>query len=77
GYRIELVYIRLPDAETSIARVARRVSEGGHGIPEDTLRRRFVLSLDYLEAVYKPIVDSWEIFAGGEGPLKLLDKGPK
>jgi len=33
--------------------------------------------LDYLEAVYKPIVDSWEIFAGGEGPLKLLDKGPK
>ncbi|MGZ8363135.1 MAG: zeta toxin family protein [Caulobacteraceae bacterium] len=77
GYRIELVYIQLPNVEASIARVTRRVSEGGHGIPEERLRRRFPLSLQYLEEVYKPIVDSWEVYAGGEGPLKLLDKGPR
>ena len=74
GYRVEMIYIRLPDAEASIARVARRVSEGGHGIPEDRLRRRFDLSLDYLETLYKPIVDSWEIYAGGDGPLEVLDR---
>jgi phosphomannomutase len=33
--------LRLPDADYSVARVARRVARGGHGIPEDTLRRRF------------------------------------
>lgn len=77
GYRVELVYIRLPSAEASIDRVARRVSEGGHGIPEETLRRRFPLSLEYLETVYKPIVDGWEVRAGGEGGLELLDWGPR
>ena len=77
GYRVEMIYIRLPNAEASIARVARRVSEGGHGIPEETLRRRFPLSLEYLETVYKPLVDAWEVRAGGEGGLELLDWGPR
>jgi predicted ABC-type ATPase len=77
GYRVELVYLRLPNAEASIARVAHRVERGGHGIPEDSLRRRFVLSLDYLETVYKPIVDEWRVWASGDAGLKLLDWGPK
>ena len=40
GYRVELIYLRPPSADFSVARVARRVAQGGHGIPEDTLRRR-------------------------------------
>lgn len=77
AYRVDLIYLRLPSAEASIARVAHRVDRGGHGIPEETLRRRFPLSLDYLETVYKPLVDSWKIFAsGGENP-ELLDWGPQ
>lgn len=77
GYRVELIYIRLPSAEASIARVAHRVAQGGHGIPEATLRRRFPLSLQYFETVYKPLVDSWELRAGGGGGLELLDWGPR
>ena len=77
GYRVELVYLRLPSAEASIARVARRVERGGHGIPEDTLRRRFPLSLDYLETVYKPIVDRWEVWESGEGGLVMLGCSPR
>lgn len=77
GYRIELVYLRLPSADASIARVARRVAEGGHGIPEDTLRRRFALSLDYLEATYKPLTDAWKVYASGGDELELLDWGPR
>lgn len=76
GYRIELIYLRLPSADHSIARVARRVERGGHGIPEDALRRRFLLSLEYLEAVYKPLVDKWEVFSSGDEGLVLLDQGP-
>lgn len=77
GYRIELIYLRLPDAEASIARVRHRVERGGHGIPEATLRRRFPLSLDYLETVYKPLVDNWEVYASGGETPELLDWGPQ
>ncbi|HEY0926720.1 zeta toxin family protein [Brevundimonas sp.] len=77
GYRVELVYLRLPSAEHSIARVANRVAEGGHGIPEDTLRRRFILSGEYLESTYKPLVDDWKVYASGGDILELLDWGPR
>jgi predicted ABC-type ATPase len=64
-------------AEASIARVRRRVERGGHGIPEATLRRRFPLSLDYLETVYKPLVDSWEVYASSDEGLELLEVSPR
>ena len=77
GYRVELIYLRLPSVEASIARVARRVERGGHGIPEDRLRRRFPLSLEYLETVYKPLADSWEVWASGGETPELLDWSPR
>jgi predicted ABC-type ATPase len=61
GYRIELVYVRLAAVEESIARVALRVSRGGHDVPEIDLRRRFQRSLQNLDQLYKPIVDAWEV----------------
>ncbi len=76
GYRVELIYLRPPSAEFSIARVARRVARGGHGIPEETLRRRFGLSLGYLETVYKPIVDRWQVYASSDEGLVLLEEWP-
>lgn len=77
GYRFELIYLRLPSADHSVARVAHRVSQGGHGIPEDTLRRRFALSLEYLETTYKPLADDWTVYASGGETLELLDWGPQ
>jgi predicted ABC-type ATPase len=41
GYRVKLIYLRLASAEEAIARVAQRVAQGGHHIPEETIRRRF------------------------------------
>lgn len=43
GYRIEVIYLALHTVEDSIARVARRVLQRGHDIPEARLRRRFDL----------------------------------
>ena len=39
--------------------------------------RRFPLSLDYLETVYKPFVDSWEVYDNGGETPDLLDWGPR
>ena len=77
GYRFELVYLRLPSADHSVARVAHRVARGGHGIPEETLRRRFDVSLEYLETTYKPLADEWKVYASGGEVLELLDWGPR
>lgn len=77
GYRVELVYLRPPSADFSVMRVARRVARGGHGIPEVTLRRRFALSVEYLEAVYKPLVDQWEVYASSDEGLELIEMSPR
>lgn len=41
GYFVLLIFVGLTSAELSVARVATRVSTGGHGIPEDRLKDRF------------------------------------
>lgn len=62
GYHVSLFFLRLPDAETAIARVAERVLQGGHDIPEAVIRRRFATGLRNFEQVYKAAVDAWVEF---------------
>lgn len=71
GYSVGLLYLRLPNVEASITRVARRVAAGGHDIPAATIRQRFNRSLDYLERYYKPIVDEWYVCDSQEGRVEL------
>lgn len=75
GYEVGLIYLRLPHVETSIARVAQRVSLGGHGVPERDLRRRFDRSANNLSA-YKPLVDFWEVWDSGGGEPMLVEQSP-
>lgn len=77
GYRVELIYLRLANVDQSLARVRRRVEMGGHNIREADIRRRFQRSLDYLEAVYKPAVNRWQVWSNGDDGLKLLDWCPR
>ena len=53
--------------EDALDRVARRVAAGGHGIPEEVIRRRFSRSWDYFDSVYKHIVDEWYVWESVEG----------
>lgn len=62
GYRVELVFLRLNRPETAIARVATRVEQGGHAIPEATIRRRFASGLRNFPLLYAPLVDAWELY---------------
>jgi predicted ABC-type ATPase len=50
GYIVSLIYLRLLNVEASLRRVQRRVQAGGHGIPENVIRRRFDKSFSYLES---------------------------
>jgi predicted ABC-type ATPase len=72
GYHVSLFFLALPDAEVAIARVAERVRQGGHHIPEDVIRRRFAAGVRNFENTYRPIVTSWARFDNmGKRPILL------
>lgn len=62
GYHVTLVFLSLPSAAMAVQRVADRVAQGGHGIPEAVIRRRFVAGLRNFEGVYKPLVNAWALY---------------
>lgn len=75
GYFVTLIFLQLPDADMAIARVAQRVSEGGHDIPAHVVRRRFGTGLHHFQHLYRPLVDRWFLFDNaGEIPI-LLEQG--
>ena len=43
----------------AVKRVAKRVAEGGHNIPEDVIRRRYDAGIRNLIEIYSQIVDRW------------------
>ena len=70
GYAVCLHFLALPNAEIAIARVAQRVKQGGHDIPEAVIRRRFASGQANL-ARYCALVDDWDIY-DNSGPIPVL-----
>lgn len=75
GYGVELIFLRLPTPEFAIGRVAARVKQGGHHIPEEIVRRRFAAGLELFERIYKPLVDCWVLYDNVKVPPLLIDTG--
>ena len=74
GYRVRLLFLRLQTVETAIQRVAQRVLEGGHDVPEVVIRRRFVAGWRNFEQVYQGLVDEWALYDNSCDEPKLLDQ---
>lgn len=51
GYRIELHYVGVDSVDIAKKRIAQRVANGGHGIPDKDVERRYVESLGRLPEV--------------------------
>ena len=62
GWRVELIYLALPDRAMSHRRVAERVAQGGHDIPAADIERRFARSLRHLLQDFSHRVDRCECF---------------
>jgi predicted ABC-type ATPase len=74
GYHVKLVFLSLPSAEMAVARVAARVEQGGHSIPEPVIRRRFETGLRNFHEVYKPLVDAWTLYDNSDTFPVLVDR---
>lgn len=75
GYHVSLFLLALPDAETAIARVAERVRQGGHHIPEAVIRRRFAAGLRHFDQYYKTCVSTWAKYDNAGAEPVLLEWG--
>ncbi|MEX2581568.1 MAG: zeta toxin family protein [Verrucomicrobiales bacterium] len=71
GYEVVLFFLQLASADLAVARVADRVAQGGHHVPEPVIRRRFHSGLANFHTVYKPLVDSWRLY-DNSGALPIL-----
>lgn len=56
GYYVELHYVGVDNIDIALERIKHRVETGGHGIPEEVVKRRFKESLDALISTI-PICD--------------------
>ena len=70
-----LVYFWLNSVDLAIERVRTRVISGGHDIPDETIRRRYITGLENLSKIYLPICDYWMIFDNSEHPSGLIAEG--
>ena len=77
GYLVSLYFLSLPNVETAIARVAERVQQGGHNIPENVIRRRFVSGQDNFQRHYQGAVDDWALYDNTGAEPVLLDWAEK
>ena len=71
GYHISLYFLALPEVETAIERVAERVRQGGHNIPEPVIRRRFAAGLHNFNHHYKARASAWALYDSA-GPKPVL-----
>ena len=75
GYRVRLIFLRLPNADMAIDRVRIRVMQGGHNIPEDVIRRRFDAGIRNFQQVYRDIVDEWALYDTSKASPALIAEG--
>ena len=73
GYVVTLLFLRLASPEEAIARVAERVRQGGHAIPESVIRRRFAAGLANFSGLYAPLVNAWALYDNSGRRPVLLD----
>jgi len=75
GFLVVLLFLRLESPEQAIARVAERVKQGGHSIPEDVIRRRFAAGLKNFESLYRNEVNFWRLYNNSGDIPKTIDEG--
>jgi len=72
GYSVTLVFFWLPSEELAIERVAKRVQEGGHHIPEDVIRRRYQRGIQNLLNIYLEICNEVMIVENTNTDLEVV-----
>lgn len=71
-YRVSIVFFWLNSPELAINRIAERVRNGGHFVPEDVVRRRYVEGIHNLFDIFCKIVDEYIIIDNSAVPSEVI-----
>ena len=77
GYYVTVLYFWLNNPDIAVGRVAARVRAGGHDIPEDTIRRRYQMGLNYFFHDYMQTCDKWILADNSAPPFQVIAEGSK
>ena len=77
GYHVKIIFLSLSTVEIAIARVAARVAQGGHDVPDAAIRRRFMSGLDNFRRIYRPLVDAWALYDNSAAAPVMLEWGER
>lgn len=77
GYTVTLLYFWLNSPDLAVERVRARVEAGGHDIPEETIRRRYQVGIDYFFHYYAPICERWILADNSQIPFRVIAQGTK
>ena len=77
GFRVSLLFLWLNSPEMARLRVSQRVSEGGHNIDDDVIRRRYKLGIQNLFNLFIPIADDWAIYDNSVTPRICVASGTR
>ncbi|MBI4619301.1 MAG: zeta toxin family protein [Desulfobacterales bacterium] len=72
GFRIYLFFLWVRSIDIALKRIAGRVAQGGHNVPEKVVRRRFYRGLSNLFQIYRPLMDFWEFFDNSTDFPKMI-----
>lgn len=75
GYFVTLLFFSLSTPEQAVKRVEKRVSEGGHNIPQDVIYRRYDNGLSNLFNLYMPVCDYWALYDNSICPANKIACG--
>ncbi len=62
GYKFSILFFWLESPQLAVNRVAERVMNGGHHVPEEVIKRRYEAGLANFFRFYQPVADHWEFF---------------
>lgn len=76
GYQVNVLYVWLRGPELAVRRVKARVRRGGHGIPDDVVRRRYYRSASNFWNLYAPLVEAsgglWRVYDNSGPSIRLV-----
>jgi len=74
GYRLEMVFLRLPSPRVALHRIAVRVRQGGHDVPRQDVLRRFDRGWENFDRLYRPLVHAWAVYDNSGRTPRLVSR---
>jgi|SRR3989339_682694 len=72
NYNVHIFFLDIASVELAVNRVKYRVETGGHDIPDETIRRRYLRSRCNFWYNYRDMADSWYLFDNSRKSAELV-----